>query len=89
MSDYREIESTEEAEKMLSVSVVISTLFSYQENSQERDSARGVGEGRGVSNTSLFISIRAISLSLEAASVLVCLNGLDANQKAQLMVMKK
>jgi len=48
---------------------------SYQENVQERDS------GGGVSNASLFISIRAISLPLDAASVLVSLNRLDANQK--------
>ena len=43
---------------------------------QERDS----GEG-GVSNASLFISTRAISLPLDAANALVSLNGLDANQK--------
>jgi hypothetical protein len=71
---------------MLSVSAVLPSLFSYQENFQERDSGGG---GVGESNVSLFISIRAISLPLDAVSVLVCLNGLDANQKSQLMVMKK
>ena len=49
---------------------------SYQENLQERDSG-----GRGVSNASLFTSIRAISLPLDAVSVLVSVNGLDDNQK--------
>jgi len=43
MSDYRETEPTEEAEKMLSVSVLIPTFISYQENSQEQDSGRGGG----------------------------------------------
>jgi len=61
---------------MLSVSVVIPTFLPIRRMCRREIVGRG-----GVSNASLFISTRAISLPLDAANALVSLNGLDANQK--------